>query len=117
MKGGTVAAAVENARPLAFAPLARNATMVTVQRDETFAVTFGPRSCNASLAYADPNFFLAVETELRAWLPRLGRYWAGQIERDGGGLLYRRYRAGGFTWALEEQVDEHSRRLNLMVSP
>jgi len=117
MKGGTVAAAVENARPLAFALLAKNATMATVQRDENFAVTFGPRSCNASLAYADPNFFLAVETELRAWLPRLGRYWAGQIERDGAGLLYRRYRAGGFTWALEEQVDEHSRRLNLMVGP
>jgi hypothetical protein len=117
MRGGAVAGAVENAKPLAFALTAKNATMATVQRDENFAITFGPRSCNASLAYADAGFFPAVESELRAWLPRLGRYWAGRIETDGSGLRYRKYRAGGFTWALEEQVDEHSRRLNLMVGP
>ena len=117
MKGGTAAQAVENAKPLAFTFVAKNATQATVQRDENFVATFGPKSCYITLAYADPGFFLGVEQELRAFLPRFGRYWAGQIERDGSGLRYRRYRAGGFTFDLEEQVDEHSRRLNLTVGP
>ena len=117
MRGGTAAQAVENAKPLAFSFLAKNATQATVQRDENFTVTFGPKSCAFSLAYADPGFFPMVESELRAYLPRHGRYWAGRIEPDGSGLRQRRYRAGGFTFILEEQVDEHSRRLNLLVVP
>jgi len=117
MRGGTVSQAVENARPLAFAFLAKNATQATVQRDENFTTTFGPRSCFITLAYADAGFFPAVESELRAFLPRLGRYWAGAIEPDAMGLRYRKYRAGGFTFVLEEQIDEHSRRLNLTVGP
>lgn len=117
MRGGTVAQAAENARPLAFTILAKNATQISVQRDEDFVVTFGPKSCFATLAHADSSVFAAAERELRAFLPRFGRYWAGRIEPDRMGLRYRKYRAGGFTFVLEEQVDEHSRRLNLTVGP
>ena len=53
---------------------------------------------------------------MRAWLPQLGRYWAGPVESDAIlGVRYRKYRAGGFTVTIEEQVDEYGRRLNVTL--
>lgn len=116
LKGGTVAAAAANARPLAFTESARNATMVTLERDETFAMTVGPAYCFISLSPATPVHFRTAESELRAWLPRLGRYWAGPVESDTVmGVRYRKYRAGGFTVTIEEQIDEYGRRLNVTL--
>ena len=118
LKGGSVDQAAANARPLAFAQNARNATMVTLARDESFSLTVGPAFCYLTLSPAAPPQFVAVERELRAWLPRLGRYWAGPIEPDRIlGVRARKYRAGGFTVTLEEQVDEYGRRLNLTMGP
>jgi hypothetical protein len=118
LKGGTVDHAAANARPLAFAQNARNATMVTLARDESFSLTLGPAFCYLTLSPASPSQFVAVERELRAWLPRLGRYWASGIEPDAIlGVRARKYRAGGFTVTLEEQVDEYGRRLNLTMGP
>jgi hypothetical protein len=118
LKGGTVTAAAASARPLAFSESARNATMVTMARDETFSMTLGPAYCLISLSPATPTHFRTAESELRAWLPRLGRYWAGPVESDAVmGVRFRKYRAGGFTVTIEEQIDEYGRRLNVTLGP
>ncbi len=118
LKGGKVADAAAAAKPLAFAENARNANMVTLERDETFSLTVGPAYCFLTLGLSSPTHFRVVEGELRAWLPRLGRYWAGPVEGDEiMGVRARKYRAGGFTVTLEEQVDEYGRRLNMTMAP
>ena len=114
VRGGTVAAAEANAKKLAFTATARNETMVTVERAPALSITLGPGNCYIALTAVTPPHFRAVEEELRAWLPRLGRYWAGQIEGEPVmGTRFRKYRAGGFTVTIEEQIDEHGRRINV----
>jgi hypothetical protein len=117
VKGGKVADAAGAARTLAFAETARNASMVTLERNENLSLTVGPAYCYVSLAYSSPSHFMAVERELRGWLPRLGRYWAGRIDGDVLGMRARKFRAGGITVTLEEQVDEYGRRLNMTMTP
>jgi hypothetical protein len=117
VRGGTVQQAVANAQPLAFTVSARNATMVTVERDETLSMTLGPGNCFIGVTAVGYQHFRAIEAELRAWLPHLGRYWAGAIDSEATlGTRYRKYRAGGFTVTLEEQVDEYGRRVNINMS-
>jgi hypothetical protein len=114
VRGGTVAAAEANARKLAFTATARNETMVTVERAPSLSITLGPGNCYIGLTAVTPPHFRAVEEELRAWLPRLGRYWAGRIEGEPVmGTRFRKYRAGGFTVTVEEQIDEYGRRINV----
>ena len=117
VRGGKVADAAAAAKALAFAENARNATMVTLERNENLSLTVGPAYCYLTLAYSSPSHFMAAERELRGWLPRLGRYWAGQIEGDVIGMRARKFRAGGATVTLEEQVDEYGRRLNMTMVP
>ena len=114
VRGGTVAAGEANAKKLAFTASARNETMVTVERAPFLSITLGPGNCYIGLTAVTPPHFRAVEEELRAWLPRLGRYWASSIEGEPVmGTRFRKYRAGGFTVTVEEQIDEHGRRINV----
>ena len=117
VKGGKVADAAGAAKTLAFAETAHNATMVTLERSTNLSLTVGPAYCQVSLAFSSPSQFLAVERELRGWLPHLGRYWAGRIDGDMLGMKARKFRAGGITVTLEEQVDEYGRRLNMTMVP
>ncbi len=119
MRGGPVEQAAAGARQMAFAQTARNATMITLERPDSLSLTVGggaAPSCYLTMEAATPAHFDAVEPVLRRWLPRLGRYWAGKIETGRDGTRYAKYRAGGFTVALEVQRDEHSRRLNLTMT-
>jgi hypothetical protein len=114
LRGGTVNAAVADAGKLAFTATARNETMVTVERPPSLSITLAPGNCYIGVAAVTPSHFRLVEEELRAWLPRLGRYWAGGIDGEPVlGTRFRKYRAGGFTVTIEEQIDEYGRRLNI----
>jgi hypothetical protein len=116
MRGASVDAAAANAARLAFTATARNETMVTVERAPSLSITVGPGHCLIGIAGTTPPHFRIAESELRAWLPRLGRYWAGKIESDAlMSLRFRKYRAGGFTVTIEEQIDEYGRRLNVTM--
>ena len=99
LKGGKVADAAAAAKPLAFAENARNANMVTLERDETFSLTVGPAYCFLTLGLSSPTHFRVVEGD------------------EIMGVRARKYRAGGFTVTLEEQVDEYGRRLNMTMAP
>jgi hypothetical protein len=80
-------------------------------------MTLSPGNCFIGVTAAGYQHFRAIEAELRAWLPRLGRYWAGEVDAEAVlGTRYRKYRAGGFTVTVEEQVDEYGRRVNVNVS-
>lgn len=116
VRGATVDAAAAAATKLAFTQSARNETMITVERPPALSITLGPGNCYIGITSVTPSLFRGAESELRAWLPRLGRYWASRLESDNFGVRYRKYRAGGFTVTLEEQIDEYGRRINVSMS-
>lgn len=112
--GQAVAAGIAAAKSVGFAVTATHEQMATLEREE-MTLNLRPDSCQLTLNQAGDATFPHMDQELRRWLPRLGRYWAGALQGDAGGFNARKFRAGGHTIQLWEVVDEGERSVNVEI--
>ena len=112
--GQPVAAGIAAAKSLGFAVTATSGQLATLQKDR-FVINLGPGNCQLTLDQARSATFPHVDHELTGWLPRLGRYWVGEIEGDAAGLNSRKFRAGGHTVLVWEVIDEDERQVNINI--
>jgi hypothetical protein len=114
VQGGPVAAGIAAARSIGFQVTAAHNALATLQR-ERLVLNLGPGNCVLTLSPAGNATFPHVDHELSGWLPKLGRYWAGDIEADAAGLNSRKFRAGGHTVLVWEGADEDVREVNVNI--
>ena len=112
--GSPVAAGVAAARAIGFAVTATHGELATLSR-EKLVLNLSPGNCVLTLGPATAAAFPHADHELTGWLPRLGRYWAGETLADAAGLNARKFRAGGHTVLLWEVADEDERQLNVNI--
>jgi len=112
--GQPVAAGIAAGKSMGFAVAATHNDLATLEKGGQ-VLNLGPGHCLLTLTDARAATFPHVEQELRRWLPRLGRYWAGGMEADAAGLQSRKFRAGGHTVLAWEMVDEDARQVNVDI--
>jgi hypothetical protein len=112
--GSPVAAGIAAARAIGFSISATHGELATLTRDR-LTLNLSPGNCVLTLGPASGGAFPHADHELTAWLPRLGRYWAGETLADAAGLNARKFRAGGHTVLLWEVADEDERQLNVNI--
>jgi hypothetical protein len=112
--GAALEAGIAAAKSQGFAVTAAHGKLATLQK-ERLVINLGPGNCLLTLTPAGSATFPHVDHELSGWLPRLGRYWAGDIEADAAGLQSRKFRAGGHTVLVWEMVDEDVREVNVNI--
>lgn len=112
--GQPVAAGIAAAKSVGFAVVVTHEQLATLEQGQ-MVLNLGPGHCLLTMNQGRAAVFPHVEQELRRWLPRLGRYWAGGMEADAAGLQSRKFRAGGHTVLAWEMVDEDIRQVNVDI--
>ena len=83
--GQPVAAGIAAAKSIGFQVTAEHGGLATLERPGQ-VLNLGPGNCLLTLAPASAAVFPHLDRELSGWLPKLGRYWVGEMEADAAGL-------------------------------